>query len=43
MKSKNDMYDDTEIHKVMNDFTKELDRIIEDTVTEILNQNSNSD
>ena len=41
MSDKSDVYDDTEIHKAMNDFSKELDKIIEDTVDEILKISDN--
>lgn len=35
-KDKKNIDDDTEIHNIVNDLGKELDKIIEDTVDEIL-------
>lgn len=42
-KEKNDnVYDDTEIHEAMNSLGKELDKIIEDIVDEIINLNESN-
>ena len=40
-KENDNVYDDTEILKIMNDFGKEMDKIIDDTVDEILKNKEN--
>ena len=40
MSKKEEIDDDTEINKLMSDLTKELDKIIEDAVEEILKNSS---